>query len=327
MGLLGIILEGLEPLSAYPATLGGWRILAPSDIESRRGIVRGLDPAHDRVVAIKSVPFSLPEGAERQAWIARLRHEATIAVRLAHPNIVPLLEQGEDQGVPYLVYAWQPEATVRERLDQGWLPDLAGAVSITQALLTGLAHIHARGYRHGDLKPSNLFLTSGGAVHIVDFGAARPLDAPACRDGRLTGTHGFMPPEQLMGLPIDERADLFAVGVILYELLTRSKPFLGSDSWEITLRVLGSEPPALVGEAARLNGVVWQALAKRPEARFGSAQAFAEALRETLGTEGGSVVIQPPPVTVVQGPKAPGPPQTFSAGDFAVPGLLQSLEI
>ncbi|GAB0058676.1 Serine/threonine-protein kinase PK-1 [Candidatus Magnetaquicoccaceae bacterium FCR-1] len=286
MGWPGIILKGDEPLPVHPSTLGGWRILAPSDTESRRGIVRGLDAAHDRVVAIKCVPFSLTEHAERQAWIERLRHEATIVARLAHPTIVPLLDQGEDQGAPYLVFAWQPEATLRERLDQGWLPDVAGAVSIIQALLTGVAHIHARGYRHGDLKPSNLFVTAGGAVHLVDFGAAGPIDAPPARGGRLTGTHGFMPPEQLMGLPIDQRADLFAVGVILHELLTGAKPFLGARPWEITLRVLGEEPPGLVGEAARLNGVMRRALAKRPEERFGSAEGFAAALKETVGMAG-----------------------------------------
>ncbi|MBF0417868.1 MAG: serine/threonine protein kinase [Magnetococcales bacterium] len=269
-------------MSAYPTSIGAWRILPPGETELQRGIVRGMDPADGRVVAIKSVPFHLRESPERQSWIARLQREARIVARLAHPNIVPLLEHGEDLGIPYLVFSWQPQATLRERLDHGWLPDPAGAVAITQALLTGLTHIHACGYRHGDLKPANLFLAEGAQVHIADFGAASPLGAPAPVDGRLTGTHGFMPPEQLMGFPVDQRADLFAVGVILYELLTGTKPFPGETPWERFLRVLAQDPPPLLGEAGRFQAVLRQALAKRPDGRFGSALAFAEALQSAF---------------------------------------------
>ncbi|MEO5347779.1 MAG: serine/threonine protein kinase [Magnetococcus sp. YQC-9] len=270
-------------LMIMPATLGRWCICSSDECGWQRGILRGRDPVEGREVLIKTVPFPLWGCGEGRIRAERLRQEGVIVARLAHPSIVQLLDQGEEREMPFMVFDWQPEASLRDRLASGWRPDQTAALAIMIQLLTGVAHVHDYGYRHGDLKPSNLLMTAEGGVQIADFGAACRLDMPPAPEGRVTGTHGFMPPEQLMGLAVDGRADLFAVGVILFELLTGVKPFIGGDFREVTLRVLSFTPPELERE-----GLLWmlmrRALAKKPEKRFESAKQFLDAIR-TLAVE------------------------------------------
>ncbi|MBF0189743.1 MAG: serine/threonine protein kinase [Magnetococcales bacterium] len=267
-----------------PQTLGRWRLLTPEGQESRMGILRGVDPQDGRIVAIKTLPFYLREREERCARIARLRHETTMAARLSHPNIVKLIDHGEEGGIPYLVLDWYPGATLRDLITKGPRPGPIRALELLRQTLSGLEHIHASGLAHGDLKPANLLLTPEGDIRITDFGAARQLascgEAPA--PALVTGTHGYMPPEQLMGQKIDRRADLFAAGVILHELLFGRKPFTGADPWEITQQILTAAPiqpvPGDPHLPPPLIAVLQKALAKRPRDRFQSATEFLNSL-------------------------------------------------
>ncbi|MBF0212988.1 MAG: serine/threonine protein kinase [Magnetococcales bacterium] len=269
-----------------PDTIGRWRILPPEGEEAHKGILRGTDPSNGRIVAIKTVPFHLWEDETRHPLIARLRHEAIIIPRLSHPHIITLIDHGEEAQIPYLVLDWHSGATLRDLIVQGPRPGPVRAVNLIRQTLDALDHIHAQGLTHGDLKPGNLLLTPDGDICITDFGAARqlasPYDPPPPSPALVTGTHGYMPPEQLMGQKIDRRADLFATGVILHELLLGRKPFRGGDSWEITRLVLTAAPirpePEDPTLPAALIAVLQQALAKRPRDRFQSAREFLQAL-------------------------------------------------
>ncbi|MBF0271306.1 MAG: serine/threonine protein kinase [Magnetococcales bacterium] len=269
----------------FPQTLGRWRLLTPEGQESRRGILRGVDPENGRIVAIKTLPFHLREREERDARIARLQHEIKMAALLSHPNIVKLIDHGEEEGIPYLVLDWYPSATLRDLIAKGPRPGPVRALELLRQTLSGLEHIHASGLAHGDLKPANLLLTPDGEIRITDFGAARQLASGGVTPSPalVTGTHGYMPPEQIMGQKIDRRADLFAAGVILHELLFGRKPFTGSDTWEITRQILTAEPiQPMSGDPllpAPLAAVLQKALAKRPRDRFQSATEFLSALQ------------------------------------------------
>ncbi|MBF0627369.1 MAG: serine/threonine protein kinase [Magnetococcales bacterium] len=252
-----------------------WQLRAPAG--NKPGLFQGIDPQTGRLVAIKTLPDGL-HGMERQAAILRLRREAVIAGQFAHPNILPLLDHGESDGIPYLVFDWHAGETVRELLRRA--APLATAVTITMMghLLAGIRQIHAKGYIHGDLKPANLLVTTGNGILITDFGAARPAGLHSPVPGRVNGTHGYMPPEQIMGQVLDPRADLFAIGVICHELLTGDKPFRAADAEGMTEAILTQEPEFGVALLPEVVTILKKALARRPRDRYASAEAFWNAL-------------------------------------------------
>ncbi|HTJ46375.1 MAG TPA: serine/threonine-protein kinase [Kofleriaceae bacterium] len=256
--------------------------------EGSMGVVyRGERVQLGRPVAIKF----LNEGyAATEDGRRRFEVEARAMSRLEHPNCVPVTDFGVDQGSPYLVMDFVSGQNLRQLLVAEWRLEPMRAVAIMRQVLAGIAHAHVQGIIHRDLKPENIIVSPveghGEHARILDFGLAKLRDEGSFTTGVAVGTPGYMSPEQTSGQKADERADIYACGVILYELLCGQKPFHSESAFE-TMRMHREVPPrplavAAVGAQvpAALDAIVMKALAKSRDDRFASASEFRAALEQ-----------------------------------------------
>ena len=268
--------------------------------EGGMGVVYSARDARlDRTVALKMIR----RGSADPAAAERLRREARAAAAVSHPNICQLYDIGEEAGDLFIAMEYLEGESLAKRLERGPVP-LDEAVRIALAMLAALDALHGRGLIHRDLKPSNVFLTPHG-VKLLDFGLARPV-AVSDAETRLTGpgtifgTPQYMPPEAVLGRPVDARGDLFAAGVVLYEMLTGTAPFAGATVPAVVHAIAYEHPPALGGSPAiaAVDRVIHKAIAKRPEDRYASAAAMAEELRSaTPRTDSGTALQVVRPMT------------------------------
>ncbi|MCC6523000.1 MAG: protein kinase [Polyangiaceae bacterium] len=251
-------------------------------------VCRARDPRLGREVALKTLRSDRSDEAE----LERFMREARTAGALEHPNLLVVHDVGRHEGTPYLVTELLEGQTLRELLHDGPLP-VRKAVELAVQAAAGLAAAHARGVVHRDLKPENLLVTRDGRVKILDFGVARVTagdDAPDAtqsltESGAVVGTAGYMAPEQVRGQPADPRADLFALGAILFELLTGERAFGGDTPVERGYAVLSHDPTegnALAALPPALSRTLRHCLEKSAEARFQSARDLAFALEAAL---------------------------------------------
>ena len=244
------------------------------------------DPNLDRRVAIKTIKVeNLSEEASAE-YEARFRTEARSAARLQHPNIVSVYDSDRHGDVAYLVMEFVQGDDLKRHLDSGTRYSLEQSLSMVLGLLSALDYAHRQNVVHRDVKPANLLVEANGRVKLTDFGVARIQDSgEATRTrGSMVGTLKYMSPEQVQGQPIDARSDLFAVGVVLYQLLTGNRPFDGDTDFAIIQQVVAYTPPAPSVFNPQLppalDAVVARALAKQREQRFATAHEFAAALEE-----------------------------------------------
>jgi serine/threonine protein kinase len=244
-----------------------------------------------RTVALKSLRAAAGHDAVRQE---RLRREARAAATLSHPGLATVYALEDIDGRMYLATEYVPGGTLRDEIDRGPLPPAASLQTVLD-VARAMAAAHARGIVHRDLKPENVIRTDGGRLKVLDFGIAQ-MEGPA-RDQRLTidgallGTPAYMAPEQIRGEPVDARADVFALGVMLHEMLTGQRPFRGPTPAATMARILEAapEPIEVPNEAAgaavvaRLREIVGRCLAKRPRDRFADAGALVLALLDARG--------------------------------------------
>ena len=264
------------------------------------GIVyEGRDPNLDRHVAIKTVKVeNLSEEAAAE-YEARFRTEARSAARLQHPNIVSVYDSDRDGDIAFLVMEYIQGDDLKHHLDKGVRYSLEQSLKMIRDLLSALDYAHRQGIVHRDIKPANLLIEPGGRVKLTDFGVARIQDSgDATRtQGTMVGTLKYMSPEQVQGQKIDARADLFSVGVVLYQLLTDKRPFDGENDFSIIHQIIGHTPPPPSSFNARLpaaiDAVVARALAKNREDRFASARDFASALQSAMRRAEDATVIPP----------------------------------
>jgi hypothetical protein len=245
-------------------------------------VFRATDPRLGRDVAIKF----LRAGAERDPErLRRFENEARAAAQLNHPNILAVLDVGTHAGAPYLVTELLEGETLRERLARA--VTAAQARELALQIANGLRAAHAHAIVHRDLKPENVFVTSDGRVKILDFGIARfaesgesgPVKATQTATGTLLGTAGYMAPEQVRGQPADARADVFAFGCILYELLGGKRAFDRATSVETGYAILNADPPPLpAGTPRALAQLVRRCLEKEVEKRVQSTDEVIAAL-------------------------------------------------
>jgi len=285
-------------MALTPGTkLGPYEIIAPLGAGGMGEVYRARDPQLGRDVAIKVLPAFLSRDPDR---LRRFEQEARAAAALNHPNILAVYQMGTYEGAPYLVSELLEGSTLREQLLRGPLP-IRKAVEYGIQTARGLAAAHEKGIVHRDLKPENLFVTKDGRVKILDFGLAKLIqvpDVPAAdrptmsegtEPGVVLGTVGYMSPEQVRGHGADDRADLFAFGAILYEMLTGKRAFHKPTSAETMSAILNEEPPAISqivpAIPPALQKVVQRCLEKSPEQRFHSASDLAFAL-EALSDAG-----------------------------------------
>jgi predicted Ser/Thr protein kinase len=272
-------------MSAPPERLGKYLIRREIGKGSMGVVYEAFDPVIERRVAVKMIrpdDFGTVQGAD---LVVRLKREAQAAGRLNHPGIVAIHDFGEGDGAAFIAMEYVEGRELRDLLDAGRRFTPRESVRIVGAALAALQHAHERGVTHRDIKPANVILLPDGAVKIADFGVARIEHSELTQAGTIIGTPMYMSPEQILGLPVDGRSDLFSCGVLLYELLTGTKPFVGSVATVIR-QVLDVDPPppsradATLGP--RWDALMRQALAKKPEHRFGSAREMAVALERTV---------------------------------------------
>jgi Tol biopolymer transport system component len=259
-------------------------------------VYRAHDPRLGRDVAIKVLPESVARDPER---LVRFEREARAVAALSHPNILSIFDFATTDGVTYAVTELLEGDTLRASLATA--PFTARrAVEIAIPIAEGLAAAHDKGLVHRDLKPENVFVTTGGHVKILDFGLARPIAAVPTADsqtilggtattpGFIVGTIGYMAPEQVRGEAVDGRTDIFALGALLYELLTNDRAFKGATPADTMSAILTAEPPeARTREGAlppTLDDVMRRCLEKSPARRFQSAHDLAFALSHALGS-------------------------------------------
>lgn len=296
----------------------------------------------ERRVAIKVVRRPAGNDPEALEAHARFRREAQAAGRLQHPNIVAVYDYGEDENAAWIVMELVEGGSLKKLLDAKERFPLPEIVRVMTQVLEALDYSHKRGVVHRDIKPANVMLGEGGQVKLADFGIARIENSSMTQVGQVMGTPSYMAPEQLRGEPVDLRADIWAAGVLLYQLLTGAKPFEG-DFVALSHRVLHTEPPppsALSVTCPKaFDAVVAKALAKRPEDRYPSAAAFAEAIRAAAsGTRPGAAPLPTPETDatmvaarVPAGPTAPaaaagpaarrGPPWALIGGGLAAAAI------
>ena len=277
--------------------LGHYEVLALLGAGGMGEVYRARDEKLKRTVAIKVLPASLTQDAER---MRRFEQEAQAAGGLNHPNITSVYELGEHDGSPYIVQELLEGETLRSRLAGGALP-VRKATDYAIQVARGLAAAHEKGIVHRDLKPENLFITKDGRVKILDFGLAKltqadgavgpqtnlPTAPPATEPGVVMGTLGYMSPEQVKGKSADARSDIFSFGAILYEALSGSRAFHRDTAAETMSAILKEEPPDLSATNKNvqpgLERVVRHCLEKNPEERFHSAHDLAFDLEAISG--------------------------------------------
>jgi Tol biopolymer transport system component len=276
--------------------LGPYEILAPLGAGGMGEVYRARDPRLGREVAIKVLPTSFTSDPDR---LRRFEQEARAAGMLSHPNLTAVFDVGKSEdGAPYVVQELLEGETLRSALSGGPLSPKK-SVDYALQIAHGLAAAHEKGIVHRDLKPENVFVTGDGRVKILDFGLAKLTEpdekagalsglvttAAGTQTGVVLGTLVYMSPEQLKGQLADSRSDLFALGAVLYEMLTGRRPFEGATPAETITAILNEDPPEIPGSGARispaLDRVVRHCLEKSPASRFQSARDLAFALESS----------------------------------------------
>ena len=310
-----------------PRTIGRYEVIERVGRGGMGVLYRGRDPVLDREVAIKVMAgdFSTDESAR-----SRFFREARASARLQHRNIVTIFEFAEDNGNPYIAMEFLRGQTLGSRLQSQPPLTLIQKLDIVTQLLTGLHYAHEQGIVHRDVKPANVWLLDDGTVKLLDFGIAKIAASTMTSAGSVLGSAFYMAPEQVAGREVDGRADVFAAGVVLFELLSQHRPYEAETPTAVMMKIVSEDaqplsrfcpdlPPALVA-------AVMKALQREPARRFASAGDFAAELKLLrLSAERGAdtqmadspdlaqtVFIPPTPGTGSGSAIAPGP-----AGDPA----------
>lgn len=291
------------------ATIGSWTIVAPLAVGGMSTVFRAEHVRLKRPVCVKVVTGAF--GRDPQL-LARFEREAQVLASVSHPNVVSVLDFGSlPGGGLYLVCEFVEGRNLKAVIQQGGAVAPARALGLIRQVLKGLDAVHRQSVVHRDIKPANILvkqLPDGSELaQLADFGIARVVppmqvtEAGLTQQGVMVGTPGYMAPEQILGEAVDARSDVYAVGVVLHELLTGAKLFTSTNGVDVLMKHVSVAPtsPLSGPDDAWLNAVVLKALAKSPDGRFPTAAAFSEALSSP-----------PPPVR----PAAPrGPPPLLSA--------------
>jgi serine/threonine-protein kinase len=248
-------------------------------------VYKAFDPNIRRTVAIKTIRLDAVEEGRAGAMLARFRNEAQAAGRLSHPGIVAIYDYGEESGLAHIAMEYIEGNSLREYLSRGTRFGERDVVSIMAQLLEALAYAHEQGVWHRDIKPANLIVMRNGKLKIADFGIARIESSNLTHIGAVMGTPGYMAPEQYTGAQVDWRVDIFSAGVVLYELLTGAKPFVGRVE-AVAYKVCHENPPPPSQVACdpaappTYDAIIARAISKSPEQRYQSAAQFRSALLE-----------------------------------------------
>jgi serine/threonine protein kinase len=305
-----------------PVAIGRYGILDVVGSGAMGTVYKAHDPAIGRDVAIKVVRIDVDSAQERAAALDRFQLEVQAAGRCSHPAIIRVYDYLDQSGDPAIVMELVDGTSLYRTMRD---PERRGAYSLPDVLhqvLEGLGYAHGQGIIHRDIKPANILVTPSGQAKIADFGVARLAGANATLGGAMLGTPSYMAPEQLIDDRVDHRADLFAAGAILYEMLAGKSPFAGRTVPETMMRLSGPNPadmsPVVAAGHRMFVPVLQQALAKDRERRFQTAGEFAAALQ--AASSGSKATAEDDPgATIVMSSQRPKP-AVFD------PSLLQRVE-
>ena len=249
-------------------------------------VYEGLDPRLNRTVAVKTILVGELDPATAQEYSMRFAREAQAVARLNHPNIVQVYDFGEEGEIAYIVMEYIRGKELKAAFDTGERFTLRESTRLMTELLDAIDFAHNEGVVHRDIKPANVMVDHEGHVKLADFGVARISDPDrqgATQVGTMVGTPAYMSPEQVQGLKIDRRTDIFSAGVVFYQFLTGQRPFQGGGAFSVAKRIVQDDPPApsliIDSISPEYDEIVSRALAKDPDKRFQSAGEFAEALQ------------------------------------------------
>lgn len=268
--------------------LGRYEVLSELGQGAMGVVYRARDPLIDRIVAIKTINLGLAQ-EEKDEYEGRFYQEARAAGRLNHPNIVTIYDVGKSGDIAYIAMEFLEGCELRDLMrDNGMLP-VDQVLDIVAQVAAGLAYAHEHEIVHRDIKPSNIMVIRDGHVKITDFGIARMASsAVRTQTGMVLGSPKYMSPEQVLGKTLDQRSDIFSLGVMLYEMLTGESPFMGENVNAIMFQTLNSVPLAPGKLNPRvpdmLNFIVAKALAKELDDRYQNAKDFATDLRACRDT-------------------------------------------
>lgn len=261
--------------------IGRFEILSELGKGGQGAVYLAYDPQLDRRVAIKTLR-KLGQQTEQ------LTHEARIVSKLQHPNIITLYDSGEDQGAPYLVYAYVEGKTLAQLLKQERILPFARAAEITAGVLEGLAYAHAQGISHLDIKPANIMIAKNGTPMVMDFGLATTTGGheQTIIGTPLSGSPRYVAPEIISGQHGDSLSDIYSLGTVLYEMVTGKYAVGGENMYEVLNRAAHEQiaPPSIHNEQMdeKLEGIILKAVAKMPGERYASAGAMKQELQEYL---------------------------------------------
>ncbi|MBL8670943.1 MAG: protein kinase [Alphaproteobacteria bacterium] len=245
-------------------------------------VYKAYDSIINRSIAIKAVQRGGIDESEYAQALGRFKREAQIAGRLNHPNVVSIFDFGEHGDVAFMAMEFVEGRTVKDLIGKGEKFTPEQVLVILDALLAALQYAHQKDVVHRDIKPANVLMSAFGTLKLTDFGIARIESADATQGGEMLGTPFYMAPEQIVGKPVDRRADIYSAAVVFYELLTQKKPYRGKNLTELMYAVINTdaEPPSKVDPAwAAFDPVMRKALHKNPERRYQSAAELGQALR------------------------------------------------
>ncbi|MCI4660625.1 MAG: serine/threonine protein kinase [Neomegalonema sp.] len=323
-------------LPSLPSRVGKYRIDGVIGAGAMGIVMRGHDEQIDRPVAVKTIRLDLVSDIDQKQLLERFGREARSAGRCLHPNIVTVFDYVEQGGAPFIIMEYVDAGTLEGVIRSGGLMPLRQVGEVGGQLLLALDHAHQKGVVHRDVKPSNILCPTPSSIKVTDFGVAR-LDSLGATAAAMTGvgaigTPNYMSPEQFLGRSVDGRSDIFAAGVILYQLLTGTKPFLANTIFELKEMLLNHRPKPVSlfrpDAPAALDGVIDRALARNVDDRYQRAEAFAQDLAraiETLPVNG------PPPLDLTE--MAPQPSSeggsssmTMTLAETLDGSTMQSLE-
>jgi serine/threonine protein kinase len=269
--------------------LGRYEIIGELGQGAMGLVYKAKDPLIDRPLAIKTISLNLAIEDDKVEYEARFYQEAKAAGRLSHPNIVTIYDVGKNGDVAYIAMEFLQGRELRDVLNEYPLLPIDQVLDIVVQVAQGLAYAHEHGIVHRDVKPANIMVVRDGHVKITDFGIARMASASVrTQTGMVLGSPKYMSPEQVLGKSIDQRSDIFSLGVMLYEMLTGQQPFVGDTINAIMFQTINTVPPSpsALNPAvpAMLNFIVAKALAKNPDDRYRDAGEFANDLRACLDT-------------------------------------------
>lgn len=275
-------------------------------------VFRAHDRLLDRKVALKVLHEQYTADDD---YVERFRREARAVAALSHPNIVTVIDRGEHEGRQFIVFEYVDGDNLKQLIERRGAAPVTTALELGIQIARGLSFAHQQGLVHRDVKPQNVLLNGNGEAKVTDFGIARSLDVQhgMTQTGTVLGTSDYIAPEQAQGQRVDEHTDVYSLGVVLYELLTKEVPFPGENFVAVAMRHINEPPPPIRDKrpdvSPRLENAIHRAMAKDPADRFQTMAEFCRELDACLAEAHGTQVAPPAKVKRGRAPRAARPPR------------------